>query len=537
MKKIGKIGIGVVVVLILFLTMPSLDTLADFMKNSGKEKKNRPTEEFFNDFKQRADISELADGKNYHAEFIDDVEITDKDGNPISTIKRGQEFKVIYSWSVPDDVEVKKGDYMELILPKEASIHNSTRFPVIDEETNEKMGDAVLDHKTNTVTMVFTDYPETHSVVKGKLIFDVRLEVEKSEHQQEIELIFETSDKPVIIEIDVPGEKPDDGNTESPIVEKEHILGKYGLQGQNEGQLSWNVFVNERLDDLKGVVLIDELGDNQTLDRDSLHIWKGTAVRANGTLVNSQYVPRDSLDIEYQEDGFTINFGDIGKTVYQMQYSSYLDPNMELEEVAKYPNKVTLKAKDIETIEQTANATYVTGSGSGSGDATKKYNIREIYLDADGKNLDRDNLTTLETTPKEPAIFKTDTRLIDGYELVSYSYKMGKVEKEVAATDGQTIRLEVDNDTEITYVYEKSNYGPHIYLRTKDNQLIIHYRNVDELMVYIDGVLYETYPVIAQETDENITVPVRVNSDRTKVSVQGKLNGKVQTTATLNKDK
>jgi hypothetical protein len=60
---------------------------------------------------------------------------------------------------------------------------------------------------------------------------------------------------------------------------------------------------------------------------------------------------------------------------------------------------------------------------------------------------------------------------------------------------------------------------------------------VDELMVYIDGVLYETYPVIAQETDENITVPVRVNSDRTKVSVQGKLNGKVQTTATLNKDK
>jgi hypothetical protein len=532
-----KIGIGVVVVLILFLTMPSLDTLADFIKNSGKEKKNRPTEEFFNDFKQRADISELADGKNYHAEFIDDVEITDKDGNPISTIKRGQEFKVIYSWSVPDDVEVKKGDYMELILPKEASIHNSTRFPVIDEETNEKMGDAVLDHKTNTVTMVFTDYPETHSVVKGKLIFDVRLEVEKSENDQTIELEFVISDGVEIIEIEVPGEKPDSGNGESPIVEKEHIIGKYGTQGQNEGQLDWHVFVNERLDDLKGAVLEDELGPHQELDPDSFSIWKGTAVRQNGTLVDIEYVPTKDLDIEYRKNGFTINFGDIGKTVYQVHYSAYVDPTIEIINEKEFYNKATLSAENTETVSDEAKKTYVTGSGSGSGDATKKYNIREIYLDADGKNLDRDNLTTLETTPKEPAIFKTDTRLIDGYELVSYSYKMGKVEKEVAATDGQTIRLEVDNDTEITYVYEKSNYGPHIYLRTKDNQLIIHYRNVDELMVYIDGVLYETYPVIAQETDENITVPVRVNSDRTKVRVQGKLNGKVQTTATLNKDK
>lgn len=539
MEKIGKIGISVAIVLALFISMPSLKTLADYFNTGNKVKNQQVTDRVVPPMKPRVNVSEEATGKDFGVQFIDDVKLYDEKGNEIpkkgGVIHRNEKLKVVYFWSIPDDAEVKSGDYMTIPVPKEAGIMNSVNFPVIDKKTNEKVGEAYLDHKSNKITMVFTDYPETHSNLDGVLEFQVELKVDSNTENIKIPIEFETSDKPVIIEIEVPGEEEKGEEGESPIVEKDLVLGKYGLQGAENGELVWIIYVNERLDDLSDVVLEDYIGANQTLVPDSFGVWSGTGVRYDGSLVDTKYHPYEELDHEFYDDHFIFNLGDIGKTVYQFQYRTRIDEEYEIIEEADFENRVVLKASEAVLAEETRYATYVTGSGSGSGDATKKFAVTERFVDKeDGKKLHEDIISPFEVPFKEKAIFKTDTTLIDGYELVEYVLRSGDFEKTTQLSDGQTIKLEVEEDTEMTYFYQKSEFAPHIYLRTKDNQLVIHYRNVDQLVVFIDGVQYETYDVLAQETDENISTPVRVNSDRTEVRVEGKLKGNIITNATLN---
>lgn len=544
MKKYWKIGISILAVVVLFISMPALGTLADYISSNKKAEKEIKVEEFLEDYKTRTVASEIATGHDYGVEFIDSVKITDKEGNPIEVIKRGEEFKVIYSWSVPNEVDLYEGDYMTISVPKEASIHNSVNFPVkgTDEngkEIDEKIGEAYLDHKKNIITTIFSDFVETNKNLKGNLEFIVRLEVSKNPNDITIPLEFETREDVQVIEIKVPGEEESsNGGGESPIVEKEHILGKYGNQGQNNGQIRWTVYINERLDDMHNAVLVDELGEHQTLDPKSIGLWEGTAVRENGTLVNSRYVDYKTLEPDLRSNGFTLNFGSPGKKVYMMQYSSYIDPDLEITTSAEFYNKITLSFDDVVVGFDDAYETYVTGSGSGSGEASRNIDVTERFVDnTDLSNLAKDKVTQVEAKVNQPGRFKTETKLIDEYELISYSYKKNGKLIEADIKDGDTVELELEEDTEITYFYEKSVFAPHIYLRTKGNQLVIHYRNVDELIVYVDGHQYKTYDVLAQETDENITTPLRINSERTEVQVKGKLNGETKSEATLNSKK
>ncbi|MEG0286150.1 MAG: Ig-like domain-containing protein [Vagococcus sp.] len=545
MKKIVKIGMALVVVVALFLSMPSLKTLGDFITSKDKESKSNihqlPAEVPRLSATKMA--QEIATGKDFGTEFLDSVKITDEDGNPFKepiVIERGQRFKVIYSWSIPDDVELKEGDYMTIPLPPEANIYNSVMFPVHKDgdPDKEKMGTAYLDHKTNVITMVFTDYPDGKSDVNGLLEFYVKLQVEKNEKPIKVPIEFETKDGVEVIEIEVPGES-EDGNSGGPeIVEIDRYLHKYGSQGQELGQMHWNVFVNEKAEELFDVVVVDTLGENQVLDQDSLRVRRGKQKLSNGNISNSEGIDLEDLDIEYRKNGFTINFGDIDEYIYHISYSSTIEEGYEVLDEERFFNDVIMTASGKDTIEDSDYVAYVTGSGSGTGKDIKKFGVTEKYLDkATGEKLAKDNLTKFEIPFKETATFKTDTKLIEGYELVEYSTKIGDKEKTTDISDGQTIRMEVDEDTEITYYYEESKFASHIYLRTKDNQLVIHYRNVDQLIVEVDGQQYETYDVLAQETDENISTPIRVNSDRTVVRVRGKLSGQDAAEASLNSKK
>ncbi len=104
-------------------------------------------------------------------------------------------------------------------------------------------------------------------------------------------------------------------------------------------------------------------------------------------------------------------------------------------------------------------------------------------------------------------------------------------------TGDDLINFELTDDTEIVYYYRLADFSPRINLRTKNNKLLIHYRNVDQLHVFVNDEMYKIIDVETKMSDETLTLPLRMDSDRTKISVQGKLEGDNVVNASLNRDK
>ncbi|MBC8837912.1 peptidoglycan-binding protein, partial [Escherichia coli] len=77
---------------------------------------------------------------------------------------------VHYTWSIPNSTNVKAGDTMDFTLPSQLALATDLAFDVKD-SNGQVVGTATVKRATNQVTLVFSDYVEKHSDIKGELDF------------------------------------------------------------------------------------------------------------------------------------------------------------------------------------------------------------------------------------------------------------------------------------------------------------------------------------------------------------------------------
>lgn len=187
--------------------------------------------------------------------------------------------------------------------------------------------------------------------------------------------------------------------------------------------------------------------------------------------------------------------------------------------------------------------TTTNGFGQKSTQATlikerEAYVVTEQFVDEEGIQLAGDEDSEIMIEKNNKTWFKREPKEIEGYELESYSYTNLETQekKQVDYVDGQ-IEIELTGDTNIIYHYRLADFSPRVNLRTKNNKLLIHYRNVDELQIFVNDEAYKTIKTEPKMSDETITLPLRVDSDRTKIRVEGRREGEADVFATLNDKK
>ena len=99
-------------------------------------------------------------------DVITRIYVTDADGNEITgDIQQYQVFRLNADFTLPDNT-VKAGDITRVKIPSNIQLMAPLSFTVKDADGN-IVANGVADSSTQTVTLTYTDYPETHSGVKG----------------------------------------------------------------------------------------------------------------------------------------------------------------------------------------------------------------------------------------------------------------------------------------------------------------------------------------------------------------------------------
>lgn len=106
-----------------------------------------------------------------------------------------------------------------------------------------------------------------------------------------------------------------------------------------------------------------------------------------------------------------------------------------------------------------------------------------------------------------------------------------------ALTKLYNFRTPIHEDKTLYAQWLDMDSTPRINLRVKHNQLVIFYRNLDELVLEINGEEYKRLSVDQTLNDDQVTIPLKVDSNRTKVVVKGKVAGKTVVSASLNGSK
>lgn len=109
---------------------------------------------------------------------ITNIRLEDESGGAIYNIKQWQAMKVIMAFKLLDN-EIHEGDTTTITLPKELLfVDVPIKFDVKD-SNGKVVAIAKVDHNKKTITLTYTDYPQSHSGVTGALFFYSRIDHEK----------------------------------------------------------------------------------------------------------------------------------------------------------------------------------------------------------------------------------------------------------------------------------------------------------------------------------------------------------------------
>ncbi|MBO0475891.1 isopeptide-forming domain-containing fimbrial protein [Vagococcus sp. DIV0080] len=259
------------------------------------------------------------------------------------------------------------------------------------------------------------------------------------------------------------------------------------------------------------------------------------------------YIPNSTTYTHYNIDtGELLGKGKISDDYWNKNKLDYVmeeEVKEDSEIVIHYQAEFNSSSYKKEELPNSWAYTTTNGFGQKSTEATlikerTKYEITEQFVDNEtGAELKKEEESLVDISKSGKTWFKREPEYIEGYELEKYTYQTKDDIKEVEVTGDDLINFELTDDTEIVYYYRLADFSPRINLRTKNNKLLIHYRNVDQLHVFMNDEMYKIIDVETKMSDETLTLPLRVDSDRTKISVQGKLEGDNVVNASLNRDK
>ncbi|WP_423364391.1 SpaA isopeptide-forming pilin-related protein [Mycoplasma sp. P36-A1] len=396
-------------------------------------------------------------------QFITKAELQDSNGNPSNSFGQYDTMNAHYEFSIPDNVQIKAGDKMTIDLPKELTLSTDLKFELTDGAGN-PIGHATVDKTTGKVTIVFTDYYETHPDNKNG-----SFNITTQWNQENIEV---GTDNPIDWGTGGSSNIHIDGG-EGPSVDEK--LYKWGSVDANDPSIiHWVVRVNFASEEIQDAVYTDTLGPNQTLIPGTYAGYHVASWNSDGTPNAGAYLTQGQFTT-ISDTEFSVELGNLKDCVYITYDAQSTDDGASSE----YTNAGKLVGTDYETQEITVHTPSTGGSGSGSGnnqsvvltkkdsEDNQKYLAGAIFklLDGSGKVV-KDNLVTdssgklkvnnlasgnyqfIETAaPKGYVLDKTpiDFKIVDNQDV---AVKVSMVNKKIQL--GSVVLTKIDSKTNKT---------------------------------------------------------------------------------------
>ncbi|MBC6315798.1 VaFE repeat-containing surface-anchored protein, partial [Listeria grandensis] len=232
---------------------------------------------------------------SWGTQFITGIDTTDRNGNTISEAPINRSFKVRYDWTIPNSIDVKEGNTMNITLPEglQTTQNDVMEFKAASGAVVARGQATSPGGKNYNVT--FTDYPETHSNVKGYIEFFIQFD-SSVQPNQKIEFEALPGKSPVTITAITENEGEGPPGEPGPVeitVDSSYKMRSY----QGNGIIEWYIFIIPPkfkslpadpgyYEPVYNVTLEDSYGVGQTLISDSVKVRQAYGVRGGFYIEN-----------------------------------------------------------------------------------------------------------------------------------------------------------------------------------------------------------------------------------------------------------
>ncbi|EHP2892917.1 collagen binding domain-containing protein, partial [Listeria monocytogenes] len=453
---------------------------------------------------------------SYGSQFLNTVELLDKDGVPQTDFGYYDNMDVHYTWSIPNSTNVKAGDTMDFTLPSQLALATDLAFDVKDSK-GQVVGTATVKKATNQVTLVFSDYVEKHSDVKGELDFWTAFNQKVITGNETVDLVFPLENGTTVIDVEV-GEKTPVSPTET--------LFKYGwVDASNPSLIHWVVRVNYAKVNIPNAVFTDIIGAKQTLNFDSIKAFHGTY---SADRVFTAGAPISSTNFSATSDGFSVALGNLTDSVQ----ISYTTTTTDGGKSTQYDNTAKLAGTDFVT-KQTSTWTPASGGGGEGGGTTGSVTLTKEdaktkatlegaefkLVDSKGTVL-QENITTNASGQLSIADLKFDTyQLIEtkaptGYKLdtTPVEFTIGENNQAITVTKENTLNTGSVELTKLDAATKATLAGATFELQDKEGNTLQTGLTTDE-----NGVLKVTDLVPGTYQFVETKAPIGYELDTTPV--------------------
>ena len=372
---------------------------------------------------RRSAFAGALDVKEVEANFTN-FNITDSSGNPLQrTVEQWENFRITANFSLPSTV--RGGDKTTIKLPDKLMMGDASLTFDLKDANNQVVAKAVADPKTKTITLTYTDYVNNHSDIKGSFFFYARVDDNKVQQAEDIDLTLTINNKVVFTNKKV--------KYRGPNPPYESILEKSGWRDSNDKTLFYyGIPVNRSRKNLGNVIVKDRLANSKLkIVKGSLKVYEVTWSFKNGKYEHAgdrDVTSSSDAKLDNDESGFSVNLGKVGKKGYYIKYQvkvSYTPVDGEI-----FKNNATLLENGQLKYETSFSLRYLAGGGQAEGYV---YSVRVHKKDDKGNNLQG---AEFELTRDSTGEVKKVTTDANGNAEIKNLLKDNYTLKEVKAPDG-----------------------------------------------------------------------------------------------------
>ncbi|WP_430535870.1 VaFE repeat-containing surface-anchored protein [Listeria rocourtiae] len=308
---------------------------------------------------------------SWGTQFITGINITDRNGNTISEAPINTTFKIRYEWTIPNNVDVKTGNTMNIALPEGLQTAQNDMM-----EFRAASGALVATGQATSpggknYNITFTDYPETHSNVKGYIEFFIQFD-SSVQPNQKIEVGLSSGKEPVTITVIKENEEVGPPGEPGPVeimTDTSYKMRSY----QGNGEIEWYIFVIPPklksnpsdpgyYESIGNVIIEDSYGEGHTLISNSVKVRQAYGVRGGfhieSNLPDIPITKQDPVARTFEVDLGNVDDGYGREIVYRTKVTN---PDQE-----RFYNQATIKGKEFERqIEGTLRIEGGTGGAEG----------------------------------------------------------------------------------------------------------------------------------------------------------------------------
>ena len=372
---------------------------------------------------RRSAFAGALDVKEVEANFTN-FNITDSSGNPLQrTVEQWENFRITANFSLPSTV--RGGDKTTIKLPDKLMMGDASLTFDLKDANNQVVAKAVADPKTKTITLTYTNYVNNHSDIKGSFFFYARVDDNKVQQAEDIDLTLTINNKVVFTNKKV--------KYRGPNPPYESILEKSGWRDSNDKTLFYyGIPVNRSRKNLGNVIVKDRLANSKLkIVKGSLKVYEVTWSFKNGKYEHAgdrDVTSSSDAKLDNDESGFSVNLGKVGNKGYYIKYQvkvSYTPVDGEI-----FKNNATLLENGQLKYETSFSLRYLAGGGQAEGYV---YSVRVHKKDDKGNNLQG---AEFELTRDSTGEVKKVTTDANGNAEIKNLLKDNYTLKEVKAPDG-----------------------------------------------------------------------------------------------------